>query len=224
MQAKGFTLIELLTVITIISLLAAILLPALKGARERGRMIACLNNMKQMCLGFEMYINDFDGLYPLCGWYFDEGMTVSYGVGQPWLDAIAPYLSWKAEIFVCLSDPDPDNFEWYCWEGESAFSRCSYSANEDILGIDNYGNYDEEHDSGAEGRVGGDGRKVKNPSKCALIVDGDYMWVNSQSTYFEDRVLYHHIDGFNAVFCDSHASWIPRSKIDEITLDPGCLY
>ena len=58
---KPFTLIELLVVIAIIAILAAILLPTLASARERGRTADCANNLKQIMHGFNLYCNDHDG-------------------------------------------------------------------------------------------------------------------------------------------------------------------
>ena len=87
---NGFTLIELLVVIAIIAILAAMLLPALSRSRESARSATCLNNLKQLGLAINMYLQDSEECLPSgIGWVGDE---------------VSKYVSNTEKVYFCPTE------------------------------------------------------------------------------------------------------------------------
>ncbi len=96
-SAGGFTLVELLTVMAIMILLAALLLPALQRALVAARRSTCASNMRQIGIAVMQYIADHDGRFPQTRHSADET--------ESWIFTLAPYLGEVDEIRISPADP-----------------------------------------------------------------------------------------------------------------------
>jgi prepilin-type N-terminal cleavage/methylation domain-containing protein/prepilin-type processing-associated H-X9-DG protein len=213
---KAFTLIELLVVVAIISVLIAMLLPALGTAREQGKKSQCLSNLRQMGIAFVMYSADYNDLLPPTGVTLIGGSWAEFRITYEWGRSViglgflasgkylpgedkdlgwgwgnAPIYSNRPKVFDC---PNWHNYDADRPDEGSNFIDYVYARD----------SYDDLH-IGFKGdqffRRAGWPSKFSDVSNQMLTFCGDQMGITTT-----------HLNGANFLYGDGGANWLSYNR------------
>jgi len=237
----AFTLLELLVVVAIIALLAAILFPVFSSARQKARDTSCLSNMKQIGLGVQQYVQDYDGTFPIFYAYNSSPSAGSPGHKgielelQPYTKSLqifkcpndlgGPVPEQKADI-GCLGQAGKTDSYFACYGSSYRFTSGTYS----IINGESSQNNAVAPDPNA---FLGPERVVKDASfekaaETRIMRDEMFPWFGPEQDPTGARYQYYpayyrqwHPTGGTFLFADGHAKFIVRSaQFDEMWVNP----
>lgn len=232
MRKRGFTLIELLVVISVLSLLIAVLMPALARARAQGKRVYCLNNLKQMAVAAQIYNQTYDNYYPIAQYKQETGsanfefcwdFTAIKEPGTYELIKVIPGLLWQGQtiekIQQCPSFKGSSNWDYDPYTGYNYNTSYIGHGQGELVSNDYSGEV--RYINGRKIIMPAKAHSVRGPGQCSLFGDGQFKkgankFMRSPFKHKGDRLGgagrvagtqgYRHCDMTNVAWCDGHAN------------------
>ncbi|MDD2706843.1 MAG: substrate-binding domain-containing protein [Verrucomicrobiae bacterium] len=200
-RSSAFTLVELLIVMALLSVLAAMLLPALRGALEVGRRAKCIGQMRQLGQAVAAYVNDYDGWLPMVRsdvtppgsdasmkWITNQAFLRNLGI------RLVYESGWKSsnmERLVCPSDKSPYVDTYYAYQTSYAFNI-------------NLGNATFPYWHRMEEFAKPGGLCLAFEARGKFYYDA---YMSAPGTTYGDKIPYLHGNGANVLYLDGHVAW-----------------
>jgi prepilin-type N-terminal cleavage/methylation domain-containing protein/prepilin-type processing-associated H-X9-DG protein len=198
MKKKAFTLIELLVVIAIIAILMAILMPALNRVREQGKRAACLNNLRQLVLAWNLYADDNDNKIV-------SGNT-HQGIQYAWV-------YWEDSLSEKDKIQGIKNGYLYQYCPDLKLYKCPAGLRGEVVTyaiVDNMNGHDAI--AGATPAPLRNRMQIRNTTSQIVFLDEGRLTASSWTVYYYqerwwDQITARHGDGTNLAFADGHSEY-----------------